>query len=59
MPSPVSTWRALHQQRVASLTQVHQPGEVMQSDGPGVAGATKVLMQSGGSTSLALRLSWL
>jgi len=29
----VSTWRALHQQKVASLTQVHQPGEVMQTDG--------------------------
>jgi DNA-binding transcriptional regulator YiaG len=29
----VSTWRALHQQKVASLAQVHQPGEVMQTDG--------------------------
>lgn len=29
----VSNWRALHQQKVASLTQVHQPGEVMQTDG--------------------------
>ena len=29
----VSTWRALHQQKVAILEQVHRPGEVMQTDG--------------------------
>jgi hypothetical protein len=29
----VSTWRALHQEQVAILEQVHRPGEVMQTDG--------------------------
>jgi hypothetical protein len=29
----VSTWRALHQEKVAILEQVHRPGEVMQTDG--------------------------
>jgi hypothetical protein len=29
----VSTWKALHQQKVASLEQVHIPGKVMQTDG--------------------------
>ncbi len=29
----VSTWRALHQQKVAILPQLHRPGEVMQTDG--------------------------
>lgn len=29
----VATWRALHQDRVAILEQVHRPGEVMQTDG--------------------------
>jgi hypothetical protein len=29
----VATWRALHQQQVAILEQVHRPGEVMQTDG--------------------------
>lgn len=29
----VSDWRALHQQQVAILEQVHWPGEVLQSDG--------------------------
>lgn len=29
----VSEWRAMHQAQVASLEQVHRPGEVMQSDG--------------------------
>lgn len=29
----VSDWRALHQQQVAVLEQVHRPGEVLQSDG--------------------------
>ena len=29
----VSEWRALHQSQVASLEQVHRPGEVLQTDG--------------------------
>ena len=29
----VSTWRALNQDRVATLEQVHRPGEVLQTDG--------------------------
>jgi transposase InsO family protein len=29
----VADWRALHQDKVAILEQVHQPGEVLQSDG--------------------------
>ena len=29
----VATWRALHQEKVAILEQVHRPGEVMQTDG--------------------------
>jgi len=29
----VADWRALHQAQVASLEQVHRPGEVLQSDG--------------------------
>jgi hypothetical protein len=29
----VATWRALHQDQVAILEQVHRPGEVMQTDG--------------------------
>jgi hypothetical protein len=29
----VRQWRALHQERVAVLEQVHQPGEVLQADG--------------------------
>jgi len=29
----VASWRALHQQKVAILEQVHRPGEVMQTDG--------------------------
>jgi len=29
----VATWRALHQQQVAILEQVHRPGEVLQTDG--------------------------
>lgn len=29
----VSGWRAVHQKKVASLPQVHEPGEVMQTDG--------------------------
>ena len=29
----VATWRALHQDQVAILAQVHRPGEVMQMDG--------------------------
>ena len=29
----VATWRALHQEQVAILEQVHRPGEVLQADG--------------------------
>jgi len=29
----VSTWRALHQDKIAILEQVHRPGEVLQTDG--------------------------
>ena len=29
----VADWRVLHQDKVATLEQVHQPGEVLQSDG--------------------------
>jgi len=29
----VATWRALHQEKVAILEQVHRPGEVLQTDG--------------------------
>jgi hypothetical protein len=29
----VATWRALHQEQVAILEQVHRPGEVLQTDG--------------------------
>jgi len=29
----IATWRALHQEQVAILEQVHRPGEVMQTDG--------------------------
>ncbi len=29
----VSTWRALNQERIAILEQVHRPGEVLQTDG--------------------------
>jgi hypothetical protein len=29
----VADWRALNQQKVAVLEQVHHPGEVLQSDG--------------------------
>ena len=29
----VATWRALHQEQIASLEQIHHPGEVLQTDG--------------------------
>ena len=29
----VATWRALHQEQVANLEQLHRPGEVLQTDG--------------------------
>jgi hypothetical protein len=29
----IATWRALHQEKIAILEQVHRPGEVMQTDG--------------------------